>query len=433
MQEAELQMAAKAQGELAREVAALRTQLGRAEKDIAAQRERITALVAAEAAHKAELAAAEGELHTCRMELDSSKVQVEQLVGQVAAHEAATEAAAVRAAKERLAAVQQAQEEAAHAVRGLRDRYFAAPTAPLQPDGKAQGSMSSAAVLSAAEEAVGLRLCHLTHEELVQRMEVYTQRQALLGARQAARAAQPQQATAGSTGNGALRPSGGRGEGAGQQGGVLDGVGMDPVQEEVVWLEGCLLLVLLEMRQQARQVQALEDAAAAAAAAAAPGAGGGAPGATQVMGCTHLGLLTPCHRFAPLAVARRVLGLLSQHPTTCLNGSSVFEAPMWVIVTHVLSASVIVWPALNTQNGGGTQGGGGGEGEGGARAARYLTGQLVAALAQEKRQLQRRISQLEGGCSTVRCAPHAQRSHVTSHTGPWPGLPWPGLVCPGLA
>lgn len=286
----------------------VRTALERANTDVSTQRTRIAELRATDESRGAEMVTLREELASSKSAAAAAQARVAELEGQVSSLEGKVQQERARADAAMQSALHTISCTAASLVRGLRDAYFTAPPQPMTPEPGSQGSRSGASstgdggVLGDLDDVVGLRLCQLSHEELMGRMERYTARQVAFGAQQATQqlAAQlgPQaqgssreghcslhqgsqqrdashgthsaQDSAGAGGRGGGGKGAGSGLAAAEAAEQLPGAQLPGVQLELMWLEGCLLLVLLELRQQARQLQeqALKSGTAGAASAA---------------------------------------------------------------------------------------------------------------------------------------------------------------------
>jgi hypothetical protein len=277
-------MLTAAQSDLVRELAAARAAGERSSK----HGEALKAQLEAEKASAGDLAK---QLQAVRSELAAAQQQLLEVRQQLEVEEAGR-----REAESQLAAVQQqaqgevqgARTQAAALVQGLRLRFFRPPgsqSCESQSQCRAAGGGTTEAPGSSAHEEgfctsssaeggitpgqvdshlSGPSPCQLSHDQLMEAFQGYLQRQAHIRAQVEQQQSQPNASSSKS-------PS-------------KD----DPHEElraldvELLWLEGCLLLSLVEMRAAQRQAHHLAEELQGVCSQQHTGRGGAAAGASQV-------------------------------------------------------------------------------------------------------------------------------------------------------
>ncbi len=176
-----------------------------------------------------------------------------------------------RAARERAAAEREAL---AAQLRALRAAYFR-PVGPPPGAAVAAGDVGRHArgAVEEAEAVVGLGVCELSHEQVMAAMERYVERQRQV-------TSEALQAAASSPSSQHAASGSGEGEAAAEE----------AVGKELLWLEGCMLLVLVQLRQREHELRsgAPRDAAAtnidsASSPRSHAGSGGSAPSAAGLV------------------------------------------------------------------------------------------------------------------------------------------------------
>lgn len=290
MQETELQMLVRSQADLQRELGQERARAERAVADSAKASAALADARAQLAAARADQQAATEAAAKAGAEARASAAAQGKLEERVAVLEAELAAAQAAVHTQAAAAAARAVQGAGAAVKSLRNKYFTAaapvlgggggggagaggsggPSSSSAQDGlqrqqqqqhqrpaSASGSYADrAAVVAEVDESVGLRLCELSHEQVMQALEDYMHRQAMFGRALAVEAAV-----------GPIESDGGSSQGAGaaSASAVLGAASMRPVETELLWLEGCLLVALVELRQQGRQIEELREGPSAQA------------------------------------------------------------------------------------------------------------------------------------------------------------------------
>jgi hypothetical protein len=306
IQAAELQMLTAAQSDLVRELAAVRAAGERSSKHAEALKTQLEA-------ERASARALAKQLQEVQTELAASQQQLAEARQQVALVEAGRREAEsqVQVVKQQaLSEVQAVHTQAAALVQALRLRFFqppgsagavslsgtasegTQPGAASQSNAPGEGEGRLSALVSGPvcgppgqvdSPAAGPSPCQLSHDQLMDRFETYLQRQAQVRAQ--VHHHQQQQ------GPEALSKANSIGDGSSSGQPQLP-QGMRALELELLWLEGCLLVSLVEMRASQRTAQQLqEELQEAVGNQQHVGAGSGAAAASQVRNTTLKHLL----------------------------------------------------------------------------------------------------------------------------------------------